>query len=109
MLKLSIMTEEELTHIFGDLDAYIPLHQGNSLVNKSEIEILVFIYFFQASLYIYCFADLMMKLTKGTGPDGTVAQIGQIVIDWVSTTTSDYFHKLNTISEHFLTFEYVCS
>lgn len=54
MLTLSIMTEEELTHIFGDLDAYIPLHQ-----------------------------DLMMKLTKGTGPDGTVAQIGQIVIDWL--------------------------
>ena len=28
MLKLNIMTEEELTHIFGDLDAYIPLHEG---------------------------------------------------------------------------------
>lgn len=28
MLKLSIMTEEELAHIFGDLDAYIPLHEG---------------------------------------------------------------------------------
>lgn len=25
----------------------------------------------------------MMKLTEGTGTDGTVAQIGQIVIDWV--------------------------
>lgn len=24
-----------------------------------------------------------MKLREGTGPDGTVAQIGQIVIDWV--------------------------
>ncbi|XP_074533622.1 neuroepithelial cell-transforming gene 1 protein-like [Halichoeres trimaculatus] len=54
MLKLSIMTEEELAHIFGDLDAYIPLHE-----------------------------DLMMKLTEGTGPDGTVAQIGQIVIHWL--------------------------
>ncbi|KAM9854180.1 neuroepithelial cell-transforming gene 1 protein-like [Aulostomus maculatus] len=54
MLKLSIMTEEELEHIFGDLDAYIPLHE-----------------------------DLLMKLTKGTGLDGTVAQIGQIVIDWL--------------------------
>lgn len=30
MLKLCIMTEEELAHIFGDLDAYIPLHEGNS-------------------------------------------------------------------------------
>lgn len=28
MLKLSIMPEEELTAIFGDLDAYIPLHEG---------------------------------------------------------------------------------
>lgn len=27
MLKLCIMTEEELAHIFGDLDAYIPLHE----------------------------------------------------------------------------------
>ncbi|XP_029290490.1 neuroepithelial cell-transforming gene 1 protein-like [Cottoperca gobio] len=54
MLKLSIMTEEELAHIFGDLDAYIPLHE-----------------------------DLLMKLTEGTGSDGTVAQIGQIVIDWL--------------------------
>ncbi|XP_031719472.1 neuroepithelial cell-transforming gene 1 protein-like [Anarrhichthys ocellatus] len=54
MLKLSIMTEEELAHIFGDLDAYIPLHE-----------------------------DLLMKLTVGTGPDGTVAQIGRIVIDWL--------------------------
>ena len=31
MLKLSIMTEEELAHIFGDLDAYIPLHEGELL------------------------------------------------------------------------------
>lgn len=31
MLKLSIMTEEELAHIFGDLDAYIPLHEGKLL------------------------------------------------------------------------------
>ncbi|MEQ2247852.1 nucleolar protein net1 [Ilyodon furcidens] len=54
MLKLSIMTQEELAHIFGDLDAYIPLHEY-----------------------------LLMKLTEGTGPDGTVAQIGQIVIDWL--------------------------
>uniref|UniRef100_A0A665WJK9 Neuroepithelial cell-transforming gene 1 protein-like n=1 Tax=Echeneis naucrates TaxID=173247 RepID=A0A665WJK9_ECHNA len=54
MLKLSIMTEEELAHIFGDLDAYIPLHE-----------------------------DLLMKLTEETGPNGTVAQIGQIVIDWL--------------------------
>ncbi|KAM3870529.1 neuroepithelial cell-transforming gene 1 protein-like [Diretmus argenteus] len=54
MLKLSIMTEEELAHIFGDLDAYIPLHE-----------------------------DLLTKLTEGTGPNGTVAQVGQIVIDWL--------------------------
>uniref|UniRef100_A0A672IDG0 Neuroepithelial cell-transforming gene 1 protein-like n=1 Tax=Salarias fasciatus TaxID=181472 RepID=A0A672IDG0_SALFA len=55
MLKLLIMTEEELAHIFGDLDAYIPLHQG----------------------------ELFLMLTEETGPDGTVDQIGQIVIDWL--------------------------
>ncbi|XP_061780286.1 neuroepithelial cell-transforming gene 1 protein-like [Nerophis lumbriciformis] len=54
MLKLCIMTEEELAHIFGDLDAYIPLHE-----------------------------DLLVKLTEGTGSDGTVAQIGQTMIDWL--------------------------
>lgn len=31
------------------------------------------------------FAELLKKLDKETGPDGTVAQIGQIVIDWVRT------------------------
>ncbi|KAJ8269191.1 hypothetical protein COCON_G00117980 [Conger conger] len=54
MLKLSIMSEEELTHIFGDLDAYIPLHE-----------------------------DLLVQLARATGPDGTVGQIGQIVISWL--------------------------
>lgn len=55
MLKLSIMSEEELTHIFGNLDAYIPLHE-----------------------------DLLAQLSKATGSDGTVGQIGQIVVSWVS-------------------------
>lgn len=55
MLKLSIMSEEELTHIFGNLDAYIPLHE-----------------------------DFLAQLTKATAPDGTVGRIGQIVVDWVS-------------------------
>ncbi|XP_074554822.1 neuroepithelial cell-transforming gene 1 protein isoform X1 [Halichoeres trimaculatus] len=54
MLKLSIMSEEELTHIFGNLDAYIPLHE-----------------------------DLLAQLSKATGPDGTVGQIGQIVVSWL--------------------------
>uniref|UniRef100_A0A671WJQ9 Neuroepithelial cell transforming 1 n=1 Tax=Sparus aurata TaxID=8175 RepID=A0A671WJQ9_SPAAU len=54
MLKLSIMSEEELTHIFGNLDAYIPLHE-----------------------------DLLAQLSKATGPDGTVGQIGQIVVNWL--------------------------
>ncbi|XP_031725747.1 neuroepithelial cell-transforming gene 1 protein isoform X2 [Anarrhichthys ocellatus] len=54
MLKLSIMSEEELTHIFGNLDTYIPLHE-----------------------------DLLAQLAKATGPDGTVGQIGQIVVNWL--------------------------
>ncbi|XP_071370001.1 neuroepithelial cell-transforming gene 1 protein-like [Centroberyx affinis] len=54
MLKLSIMSEEELTHIFGNLDTYIPLHE-----------------------------DLLAQLSKATGADGTVGQIGQIVVSWL--------------------------
>ncbi|KAJ8006983.1 hypothetical protein DPEC_G00112860 [Dallia pectoralis] len=54
MLKLGIMSEKELSHIFGDLDAYIPLHE-----------------------------DLLVQLARATGPDGTVGQIGQIVIRWL--------------------------
>ncbi|XP_056454494.1 neuroepithelial cell-transforming gene 1 protein-like [Gadus chalcogrammus] len=55
MLKLSIMTEEELAHIFGELDTYIPLHE-----------------------------DLYAKLTESAaGPSGIVGQIGQIIIDWL--------------------------
>lgn len=55
MLKLSIMSEEELTQIFGNLDAYIPLHE-----------------------------DLLAQLSKATRSDGTVGQIGRIVVSWVS-------------------------
>ncbi|XP_007655163.1 neuroepithelial cell-transforming gene 1 protein [Ornithorhynchus anatinus] len=55
MLKLSIMSEEELTHIFGDLDAYIPLHE-----------------------------DLLVRLREATKPDGTVEQIGHILVNWLS-------------------------
>ncbi|XP_072327189.1 neuroepithelial cell-transforming gene 1 protein isoform X2 [Scyliorhinus torazame] len=54
MLKLSIMTEEELTQIFGALDSYIPLHE-----------------------------DLLSKLAKATKQDGTVEQIGQILVSWL--------------------------
>nr|XP_060632375.1 neuroepithelial cell-transforming gene 1 protein isoform X2 [Anolis sagrei ordinatus] len=54
MLKLSIMSEEELTHIFGDLDSYIPLHE-----------------------------DLLARLGEATRPDGTVEQIGAILVKWL--------------------------
>ncbi|KAM3588272.1 uncharacterized protein V6R79_025277 [Siganus canaliculatus] len=54
MLKLSIMSEEELSHIFGKLDAYIPLHE-----------------------------DLLAQLSKATAPDGIVGQIGQVVVSWL--------------------------
>ncbi|XP_048409689.1 neuroepithelial cell-transforming gene 1 protein isoform X2 [Stegostoma tigrinum] len=54
MLKLSIMTEEELTQIFGALDSYIPLHE-----------------------------DLLTELAKTTKQDGTVEQIGQILVSWL--------------------------
>lgn len=54
MLKLSIMSEEELTHIFGDLDACIPLHE-----------------------------DLLARIGEATKPDGTVEQIGHILVNWL--------------------------
>ncbi|XP_034877621.1 neuroepithelial cell-transforming gene 1 protein isoform X2 [Mirounga leonina] len=54
MLKLSIMSEEELTHIFGDLDAYIPLHE-----------------------------DLLTRIGEATKPGGTVEQIGHILVNWL--------------------------
>ncbi|XP_069765298.1 neuroepithelial cell-transforming gene 1 protein isoform X3 [Narcine bancroftii] len=54
MLKLSIMTEEELTQIFGALDSYIPLHE-----------------------------ELLIKLAKVTKQDGTVEEIGHILVNWL--------------------------
>lgn len=54
MLKLSIMTEEELTQIFGALDSYIPLHE-----------------------------ELLTKLAKVTKQDGTVEEIGHILVNWL--------------------------
>ncbi|XP_007526641.1 neuroepithelial cell-transforming gene 1 protein isoform X2 [Erinaceus europaeus] len=54
MLKLSIMSEEELTHIFGSLDAYIPLHE-----------------------------DLLARMGEATKPGGTVEQIGHILVNWL--------------------------
>uniref|UniRef100_H0WMR8 Neuroepithelial cell transforming 1 n=1 Tax=Otolemur garnettii TaxID=30611 RepID=H0WMR8_OTOGA len=54
MLKLSIMSEEELAHIFGDLDSYIPLHE-----------------------------DLLARIGEATKPDGTVEQIGHILVNWL--------------------------
>lgn len=54
MLKLSIMSEEELTQIFGDLDAYIPLHE-----------------------------DLLARLGEATEPGGAVEQVGHILVSWL--------------------------
>lgn len=54
MLKLSIMSEEELAQIFGDLDAYIPLHE-----------------------------EFLAKLREATRADGTVGQIGHILVNWL--------------------------
>lgn len=81
MLKLSIMTKEELAHIFGDLDAYIPLHEGILPFGPkvADVSDKVFLRLFA----LFNSADLLMKLTEGTGPDGRVTEIGQIVIDWV--------------------------
>uniref|UniRef100_A0A4W3IF22 Neuroepithelial cell transforming 1 n=1 Tax=Callorhinchus milii TaxID=7868 RepID=A0A4W3IF22_CALMI len=54
MLKLSIMTEDELTQIFGALDSYIPMHE-----------------------------DLLSRLREATKEDGSIEQIGHILVNWL--------------------------
>ncbi|XP_038863012.1 rho guanine nucleotide exchange factor 3 isoform X1 [Salvelinus namaycush] len=54
MLKLSIMTERELTQIFGTLDSLIPLHE-----------------------------DLLSRLREARKPDGSTETVGHILVDWL--------------------------
>ncbi|PWA24298.1 hypothetical protein CCH79_00019993 [Gambusia affinis] len=54
MLKLSIMTEQELNQIFGTLDSLIPLHE-----------------------------DLLSRLRDARKPDGTTENIGHILTGWL--------------------------
>nr|XP_043880370.1 rho guanine nucleotide exchange factor 3 isoform X2 [Solea senegalensis] len=59
MLKLSIMTEEELNQIFGTLDSLIPLHE-----------------------------DLLSCLRDARKPDGSTEHVGHILIDWLPCLSS---------------------
>ncbi|XP_048346269.1 rho guanine nucleotide exchange factor 3 isoform X3 [Sphaerodactylus townsendi] len=54
MLKLSIMTEQELNQIFGTLDSLIPLHE-----------------------------DLLRRLKEVRKPDGSTDCVGHILVGWV--------------------------
>ena len=54
MLKLSIMTEQELNQIFGTLDSLIPLHE-----------------------------DLLSQLRDVRKPDGSTEHVGPILVGWV--------------------------
>ena len=54
MLKLSIMTEQELNQIFGTLDSLIPLHE-----------------------------DLLSQLRNVRKPDGSTEHVGPILVGWV--------------------------
>uniref|UniRef100_A0A7N6ACG0 Rho guanine nucleotide exchange factor 3 n=1 Tax=Anabas testudineus TaxID=64144 RepID=A0A7N6ACG0_ANATE len=54
MLKLSIMTEQELNQIFGTLDSLIPLHE-----------------------------DLLSRLRDARKPDGSTEHVGHILTDWL--------------------------
>ncbi|KAL8212518.1 UNVERIFIED_CONTAM: Rho guanine nucleotide exchange factor 3 [Gekko kuhli] len=56
MLKLSIMTEQELNQIFGTLDSLIPLHE-----------------------------DLLRRLKEVRKPDGSTDCVGHILVGWVWT------------------------
>ncbi|XP_036387218.1 rho guanine nucleotide exchange factor 3 isoform X2 [Megalops cyprinoides] len=54
MLKLSIMTEQELNQIFGTLDSLIPLHE-----------------------------DLLSRLREARKPDGSTDHVGHILVSWL--------------------------
>lgn len=41
-------------------------------------------------------AELLKKLDEETGPDGTVAQIGKIVIDWVRMDIPQQLQSVGT-------------
>ncbi|XP_074521577.1 rho guanine nucleotide exchange factor 3 [Halichoeres trimaculatus] len=59
MLKLSIMTEQELNQIFGTLDSLIPLHE-----------------------------DLLSRLQDARKPDGSTEHVGHILTDWLPCLSS---------------------
>ncbi|XP_053724976.1 rho guanine nucleotide exchange factor 3 isoform X2 [Synchiropus splendidus] len=59
MLKLSIMTEQELNQIFGTLDSLIPLHE-----------------------------DLMSRLRDARKPDGSTEHVGHILTAWLPCLSS---------------------
>ncbi|XP_054866372.1 rho guanine nucleotide exchange factor 3 isoform X2 [Amphiprion ocellaris] len=59
MLKLSIMTEQELNQIFGTLDSLIPLHE-----------------------------DLLTRLRDVRKPDGSTEHVGHILTDWLPCLSS---------------------
>ncbi|XP_028285262.1 rho guanine nucleotide exchange factor 3 isoform X2 [Parambassis ranga] len=59
MLKLSIMTEQELNQIFGTLDSLIPLHE-----------------------------DLLSRLQEARKPDGSTEHVGHILTDWLPCLSS---------------------
>lgn len=59
MLKLSIMTEQELNQIFGTLDSLIPLHE-----------------------------DLLSHLRDARKPDGSTEHVGHILANWLPCLSS---------------------
>ncbi|KAM6927286.1 rho guanine nucleotide exchange factor 3 [Xenentodon cancila] len=59
MLKLCIMTEQELNQIFGTLDSLIPLHE-----------------------------DLLSRLRDARKPDGSTENVGHILTDWLPCLSS---------------------
>ncbi|XP_071351574.1 rho guanine nucleotide exchange factor 3 isoform X4 [Trachinotus anak] len=59
MLKLSIMTEQELNQIFGTLDSLIPLHE-----------------------------DLLSRLRDARKPDGATEHVGHILTAWLPCLSS---------------------
>ncbi|XP_043936654.1 rho guanine nucleotide exchange factor 3-like [Protopterus annectens] len=69
MLKLTIMSEEELNQIFGTLDSLIPLHE-----------------------------DLLNRLQKVRREDGTVDEVGPTLVDWLPSLNAYNTYCCNQVT-----------
>lgn len=107
MLKLSIMTEQELNQIFGTLDSLIPLHEGiisfpgwvvtcslnwaalykswlcNNMSNPEPTSSLLRVWVPNDISVSVCLPELLSQLRDVRKPDGSTEHVGAILVGWV--------------------------